>query len=82
MLNRRSFIQSSAITAGSVLVPTFLKRRKKEKVGVALVGLGYYSRDLLAPALQMTEHCYLAGIVTGTPAKIPVWQGKVWHKIQ
>lgn len=42
---------------------------KKEKLGVALVGLGYYSTDLLAPALQQTKHCYLAGIVTGTPDK-------------
>ena len=41
---------------------------------MALVGLGYYSTDLLAPALQLTKHCKLTGIVTGTPAKIPVWQ--------
>ncbi|HKJ47816.1 MAG TPA: Gfo/Idh/MocA family oxidoreductase, partial [Christiangramia sp.] len=38
------------------------------------VGLGYYSRDLLAPALQQTEFCELRGIVTGSPEKIPVWQ--------
>src|SRR5690606_2732075 len=44
------------------------------KIGVALVGLGYYSTDLLAPALQLTEHCRLAGIVTGTPSKIEKWQ--------
>ena len=43
-------------------------------LGVALVGLGYYSRDLLAPALQATKHCRLAGIVTGTPAKAAEWQ--------
>lgn len=49
---------------------------KKEKLGVALVGLGYYSTDLLAPALQQTEHCYLAGIVTGTPAKEGIWKAK------
>lgn len=44
------------------------------KLGVALVGLGYYSTDLLAPALQLTRHCYLAGIVTGTPAKAEKWK--------
>ena len=44
------------------------------KLGVALVGLGGYSRDLLAPALQLTRHCRLAGIVTGSPHKIPEWQ--------
>lgn len=47
-----------------------------KKLGVALVGLGYYSRDLLAPALKLTEHCELKGIVTGSPDKIPVWQEK------
>lgn len=44
------------------------------KLGVALVGLGYYSRDLLAPALQLTQYCELRGIVTGSPEKIPLWQ--------
>ena len=47
-----------------------------KKLGVALVGLGYYSRDLLAPALELTEHCELRGIVTGSPDKIPVWRDK------
>lgn len=48
----------------------------KKRLGVALVGLGSYSSGQLAPALQMTEHCYLAGIVTGSPEKIPEWQSK------
>lgn len=30
----------------------------------------------MGPALLETEHCYLAGIVTGTPSKIPVWKEK------
>ncbi|SFR46208.1 glucose-fructose oxidoreductase [Robiginitalea myxolifaciens] len=47
-----------------------------QKLGVALVGLGSYSTYQLAPALQDTEHCYLAGIVTGTPAKARTWQAK------
>jgi glucose-fructose oxidoreductase len=45
-------------------------------LGIALVGLGYYSRDLLAPALQETTDCYLAGIVTGTPEKEKIWAEK------
>ncbi len=48
--------------------------KKKERLGVALVGLGYYSTDLLAPALQLTTQCHLAGVVSGTPAKLAVWQ--------
>jgi glucose-fructose oxidoreductase len=51
-------------------------RPKKDRLGIALVGLGYYSTDLLAPALQQTKHCYLAGIVTGTPAKAEAWKKK------
>ncbi len=50
--------------------------KKKDRLGVALVGLGYYSTDLLAPALQQTKNCYLAGIVTGTPSKAEVWKKK------
>ncbi|MCR9084983.1 MAG: Gfo/Idh/MocA family oxidoreductase, partial [Cyclobacteriaceae bacterium] len=51
-------------------------KNSEKKLGVALVGLGYYSTDLLAPALQMTKHCYLAGIVTGTPEKEKIWMDK------
>lgn len=47
---------------------------RKQSIGVALVGLGYYASELLAPALQLTKHCHLAGIVTGSPDKIPAWQ--------
>ncbi|HRG81253.1 MAG TPA: Gfo/Idh/MocA family oxidoreductase [Chitinophagaceae bacterium] len=49
---------------------------KKRKLGIALVGLGNYATNQLAPALQQTEECYLAGIVTGTPSKIPLWKEK------
>lgn len=46
------------------------------KLGIALVGLGQYSTEELAPALEETEHCYLAGIVTGSPEKAAKWRGK------
>lgn len=48
----------------------------KKKLGIALVGLGNYSGGQLAPALQETKNCYLAGIVTGTPSKIDTWKNK------
>ena len=50
--------------------------RTRAPLGVALVGLGYYSTDLLAPALQETQNVRLAGIVTGTPAKADAWSAK------
>lgn len=77
--SRRQLIKRAGI--GAALLSTGAGRQvwaatPKRKLGVALVGLGYYSRDLLAPALQLTEHCELRGIVTGSPDKIPVWQKK------
>lgn len=51
-------------------------QRHQGKLGIALVGLGQYSEGQLAPALQETQHCYLAGIVTGTPEKVDKWRKK------
>lgn len=82
--SRRAFLQKlglgagliapgiSAITAQSKLSLTGTAK----KLGVALVGLGSYAKNQLAVALQNTEHCYLAGIVTGTPAKALEWKQK------
>lgn len=53
-----------------------MNNSNNDKLGVALVGLGNYAEGQLAPALQQTEHCYLAGIVTGTPAKAAAWKQK------
>jgi len=52
------------------------QKSKEASLGVALVGLGAYSTYQLAPALQDTKHCHLAGIVTGTPAKASRWASK------
>ncbi|MFC6999948.1 Gfo/Idh/MocA family protein [Rufibacter roseus] len=49
---------------------------QNRKLGIALVGLGGYSTNQLAPALQETKNCYLAGIVTGTPSKAEAWKAK------
>jgi glucose-fructose oxidoreductase len=83
MFNRRDFIKYSAFS-GAYLSLGFCQSKpnsqshqsKNKKLGVALVGLGYYSSGLLAPALQMTQNCYLAGIVTGSPPKIKDWQSR------
>src|SRR6478736_4662661 len=76
--SRRKVIKTLAMgTAGLLFSPNPLlacTRKKKDKLGIALVGLGYYSTDLLAPALQQTKNCYLSGIVTGTPAKAEAWK--------
>lgn len=79
MLKRRKFITGTLATFGSLALSSpnsfsNILMPQRKKLGVALVGLGYYSTDLLAPALQLTEHCYLAGIVTGTPSKAEAWK--------
>lgn len=78
MNSRRTFLHTTALgSAALTLAPNVLwsaTRPTKDKLGVALVGLGYYSSDLLAPALQKTKNCYLAGIVTGTPEKAEKWK--------
>lgn len=74
-LNRRQVLKAlAALGVAANAAPLFASSARNKRVGVALVGLGYYSRDLLAPALQLTQHSYLAGIVTGSPEKIPMWQ--------
>jgi glucose-fructose oxidoreductase len=81
MLQRRKFIRQSAaglagLAIGSQDLFANIVIPQERKLGVALVGLGYYSTDLLAPALQLTENCHLAGIVTGTPSKAESWKKK------
>ncbi len=76
-LSRRRLLQHAGLAATALstgYAPHLLGAGKSRKLGVALVGLGFYSTDWLAPALQKTQHCELRGIVTGSPEKIPVWQ--------
>lgn len=81
-MHRRSFAKRFALgSAGiSLLSPLQLRcqpaSRNNESLGVALVGLGSYSTNQLAPALLKTRYCHLAGIVTGTPSKAKRWSRK------
>lgn len=83
---RRQFIQLMSAAGLSIPLSSctnlpeqqnkIFPKSKNGKLGIALVGLGGYATGQLAPALQYTKDCYLAGIVTGSPSKIPVWQRK------
>jgi len=80
-VSRRSFLQTCSVGLGATAVggPALLTacgsgdRIRADgppggrEVGIALVGLGQYSTEQLGPALLETEHCRLAGVVTGTP---------------
>ncbi|SFQ24612.1 Gfo/Idh/MocA family protein [Hymenobacter arizonensis] len=82
--SRRAFVRTLSLSAGATLVggaalanPLHLLANggtADRKLGVALVGLGKYSTGQLAPALQETKFCRLAGIVTGSPAKASQWK--------
>ena len=77
---RRQFIKDSATGIGALALSSFsigqlyaCETPTDKKLGIALVGLGNYSTRKLAPALQLSKYCYLAGIVTGTPEKAEKW---------
>lgn len=78
--SRRRFLEQMSVVAGAAVIGSQLNSfpvfAQQKKLGIALVGLGGYSGGQLAPALQETKHCYLAGIVTGTPSKAEEWGAK------
>lgn len=80
-LSRRKFMRRTGLAAVSfpfvsTLASAARAAEEPRKLGFALVGLGGLSRGQLAPALQQTQYCRLAGIVTGTPSKIPIWKSR------
>jgi predicted dehydrogenase len=83
--NRRAFLKTTGMGIGLGLIsPSLIANpystkvvgSNTKKLGVALVGLGYYAEHKLAVGLETTEFCELRGIVTGTPSKIPKWKEK------
>ncbi|ARK10057.1 Gfo/Idh/MocA family oxidoreductase [Fibrella sp. ES10-3-2-2] len=78
-MNRRLFMTQAALGASALAnanASPLFHTADTRKLGIALVGLGTYSNVQLGPALQHTERCRLAGIVTGTPAKAQEWMQK------
>jgi len=76
VLSRRRFLAQVGAAGALAAVPRGLLAAEPadgRKLGVALVGLGGYSSGQLGPALKLTKHCRLAGVVTGSPEK-----GKRW----
>jgi glucose-fructose oxidoreductase len=75
-VSRRRFLGQLSAAGAFALAPRSLFAHNGaagRKLGVALVGLGGYSRGQLGPALKLTHHCHLAGVVTGSAEK-----GKKW----
>jgi len=78
--SRRGFIRAGAIGAGALALTPALSAlalsRPQKKLGIAIVGLGTYAGGQIAPALQHTKDCYLAGLVSGHPTKAAEWAAK------
>lgn len=79
-LSRRHFVKGAAAATLAVPFISAAATREKtspgKKLGVALCGLGKLSTDQIAPALLKTQHCRLAGIVTGSSGKVDEWRKK------
>ena len=75
--SRRTFIGQASLGAAAALTWSPFARGQPagatRKLGVALVGLGNYSRGQLGPALRLTQHARLAGVVTGSREKGLQW---------
>ena len=77
--SRRKFLQQVGVGLGASALPIpfapplVAAPPTARKLNVALCGLGRYA-GYLAEGLAVSQHCRLAGIVTGTPAKAERWQ--------
>jgi predicted dehydrogenase len=80
MTGRRTFLAQAAAVATAPLISTSVTRAlaadSRRKLGFALCGLGSLSTHQIAPALQKTEHCRLAGVITDTPEKAAAWRSR------
>jgi predicted dehydrogenase len=80
MYTRRRFLAEGSAWATVPLISTSVTRASaaasRKKLGFALCGLGNLSTHQIAPALQKTANCRLAGIITGTPAKAAKWKAE------
>src|SRR3982751_2777345 len=75
--SRRQFLtQTAALAATAPLLSDAYAQAPAKKLGVALCGLGSLATNQIAPALQKTRNCRLAGIITGTPSKAEEWKKK------
>jgi len=80
MIGRRKFIAGSVAAAVGPFISTRVTRtlaaQSGKKLGFALCGLGDLSEGQIAPALQVTKRCRLAGVITDTPAKAAAWRSR------
>lgn len=73
--SRRAFLTTmfAGAALSSFAPPAAGQSSGRRKLGVALCGLGGYSRGQLGPALTLTKTCELRGVVTGSAEKGVRW---------
>ncbi|MES2696203.1 MAG: Gfo/Idh/MocA family oxidoreductase [Verrucomicrobiota bacterium] len=75
-VTRRSFVKTAAIAVPAIvgLNSTVRAQSAREgKLGVALCGLGGFSRQSIAPELPDAKNVWFAGVITGDAAKGREW---------
>jgi glucose-fructose oxidoreductase len=75
-LSRRSFLKTAAFAAPAIVGMNSLVRAqsaREGKLGIALCGLGGFSKQSIAPELPAAQNVYFAGAITGNAAKGREW---------
>jgi hypothetical protein len=76
-------MQAAALAAAPFISTSVARARwrppRKKKLGFALCGLGGLGSGQIAPALQKTENCRLAGIITGNAGGSRQVEGAIQH---
>lgn len=73
---RRSFLKTAAFAAPAIVGLNSIVRAQtanEGKLGVALCGLGGFSKQSIAPELPQAKNVYFAGAITGDAAKGREW---------
>lgn len=71
--SRRHMLRLSAAAMAAPFLNAYGQGERKQ-LGIALLGLGDYATKQLGPAMKLVGNAKLAGIVTGSPDKVPKWQ--------
>lgn len=73
---RRKFLGQLSLGAAGLALASRVRAADTppaKKLGIAIVGLGNYARGQIGPALRLTQHCQLTGVVTGSADKGRQW---------
>lgn len=73
--SRRSFLEKLSLGAAALSLSDRARAQSApaKKLGIALCGLGGYATGQLAPALRLTQHVELRGVITGSQEKGQKW---------